>query len=139
PDVGDLALVPRQRDAPGLARAADAEVVETPGDEGARLVVAIGRKHEVRPLVEDLEQPLLVCRQTEEVVLLLDPLRRDVVDRALAVDEVSLGVERLAADAVEAGVDVLVDVAVVVDSLQEAADELLVALVARPDEEVDRC
>ena len=56
--------------------------------------------------------------------------------RALAVDELVLGLELLAADAVEAGVDVLVDVAVVVDALQELLDEALVALVGRADEEV---
>ena len=58
------------------------------------------------------------------------------MQRALAVDELVLGLEGLAADAVEAGVDVFVDVAVVVDPLQELADERLVPLVARPDEEV---
>ena len=58
------------------------------------------------------------------------------MDRALAVDELVLGLERLAADAVEPRVDVFVDVAVVVDPLQELADEGLVALVARADEEV---
>ena len=84
----------------------------------------------------ELEQLVLVGGEPEEVVLLLDPLGDGVVQRALAVDELVLGLERLAADAVEARVDVLVDVAVVVDALQELADERLVAFVARPDEEV---
>ena len=57
---------------------------------------------------------------------------------ALAVDELVLVLEGLAADAVEPGVDVLVDVAVVVDALQEVLDEALVALIGRPDEVVDR-
>ena len=47
PDVGDLALVPRQRDAPGLACARDAEVLEPAGDEGARLVEPEPGQHEV--------------------------------------------------------------------------------------------
>ena len=58
------------------------------------------------------------------------------MQRALAVDELVLGLEGFATDAVEAGIDVLVDVAVVVDALEELADEGLVALVARSDEEV---
>ena len=81
---------------------------------------------------------LLVRRQAEEPVSLLDPLRLDVVLGALAVDELRLGLEGLAADAVEARVDVLVDVvaAVVPDPLQEVLHEPLVPVVARPDEEV---
>ena len=58
------------------------------------------------------------------------------MQRAETVDEFVLGLERLAADAVEAGVDVLVDVAVVVDPLEEVTNERLVALVGRADEEV---
>ena len=123
PDVGDLPLVPRQRDAPGLARAADREVAQPARDEAPHLVEPERRLHEVRPLVVELEQLVLIRRETEEVVLLLDPLGLRVVERAHAVDELLLGLEGLAADAVEAGVDVLVDVAVVVDPLQELADE----------------
>ena len=58
----------------------------------------------------------------------------------MPVDELLLRLERLAADAVAARVDVLVDVvaSVVADPLQELLDEPLVAVVARPDEEVVR-
>ena len=136
PDVGDLALVPRQRDAPGLARAADREVLQAPRDEAPRLVVAERRQHEVRPLVVEREQPLLIRGQPEEVVLLLDVLDAVSVLGALAVDELVLRLELLAADAVQAGVYVLVDVAVVVDPLEEVTDELLVAVIRRADVEV---
>jgi hypothetical protein len=102
----------------------------------ARLIEKSRRPPEVGPRFVELEQPPLVRGEAEEVVLLLDPLRLDIVQRAFAVDEVVLGLELLAADAVEARVDVLVDVAVVVDPLQERADEDLVVLVARPDEVV---
>ena len=77
-------------------------------------------------------------RQPEEPVALLDPLRLRVVLGALAVDEIGLGLERLAADAVQPGVHVLVDVPVVVQLLQEPLHEALVLLVARADEEVVR-
>ena len=136
PDVGDLALVPRQRDAPGLARAADREVLQATRDEAPRLVVAERRQHEVGPLVVEREQPLLIRGEPEEVVLLLDVLDTVSVLGALAVDELVLRLELLAADAVQAGVHVLVDVAVVVDPLDEVTHELLVAVVRRSDEEV---
>jgi hypothetical protein len=55
---------------------------------------------------------------------------------AKPVDEVGLALELLAAHAIEAAVDVLVDVAFVVDPLKELLDEALVAVVGRADEEV---
>ena len=58
---------------------------------------------------------------------------------AFAVDELLRRLERFAAHAVEAGVDVLVDVPAVVDPLQEVTHELLVALVGGANEEVRLC
>src|SRR5262249_22177812 len=105
-------------------------------DELPCLVRAEVRQDEVGPLVVETEKRVLVRRKTEEVVPLLDPLRNRVVDRTLAVDELVLVLERLAADAVEPCVHVLVDIAAVVNALQEFLDELLVSLVRRADEEV---
>ena len=136
PDVDDLALVPRDRDAPGLARAAEAEVLQAALDERARLVVTEARQDEVRPRVIEVEQGLLKGGELEEVVRLLDSLGHGPVNRALAVDQLGLRLELLTADAIETGVDVLVDVAVVVDPLDELLDEALVPLVGRADEEV---
>src|SRR5215831_20264199 len=136
PDIRDLPFVPRDRHAPRLAGPADAEILEAALDEAARLVVAEARQNEIRPLVVELEQAVLIRREPEEVVLLLDVLGRDPVLGAQAVNEVGLALELLAADAVQAGVDVLVDVAVVVDALEELLDEALVSLVGRPNEEV---
>ena len=138
PDVGDLIRIPRDRDSPRLRRAADREVAQPARDEALRLVCPEPGQHEVGPLVVQREQLVLVGREPEEPVLLLDPLRLDAVVRALTVDELVLVLERLAPDAVEPGVDVLVDVAVVVDALQEVLDEALVPLIGRPDEVVDR-
>src|SRR5207247_180843 len=136
PDIGDLLLVPGDRHAPRLARAADAEVRQTARDEAPSLVVPEPWQDKIRPLVVEREQALLVRRQPEEVVLLLDVLGRGAVLGAEAVDEIGLVLELLAADAVEPRVDVLVDVAVVVDALEELLDEALVPLVGRADEEV---
>ena len=57
---------------------------------------------------------------------------------ALAVDELVLVLECLAPNAVEPGIDILVDVAVVVDPLQKVLNEALMPLIGRPDEVVDR-
>ena len=140
PDVGDLIRVPRDRDAPRLSGATDREVAQAARDEAPCLVGAEIRPHEVRSFVVEREEPVLVGGQPEEPVALLDPLRLGVVLGALAVDELVLGLERLASDAVEPGIDVLVDVVAPVapDALEELLDEALVTLVARPDEEVVR-
>ena len=90
PDVGDLALVPRQRDSPGLARATDGEVLQSAGDEAPRFVVAERRQHEVGTLVVEREQPILIGGQAEEVVLLLDVLDAISVLGTLAVDKLVL-------------------------------------------------
>src|SRR5690349_13381759 len=140
PDVGNLALIPGQRDPPWLAGARDAEVAKTAGDERARLVVAEVGPDKFGALVVEREQPFLIGGEPEEVVLLFDPLGLREVDRAEPFPrQLLLVLELLAADAVPAGVDVLVDVAVVVHLLQELTDEALVALVACLNEEVDRC
>src|SRR5262249_41653795 len=128
--------IPRDRNTPRLRRAADREVPQAAIDEASSLVVAVARQHELGPRVVELEQPILVGREPEEPVLLLQPLRNGSVIRTFAVDELGLGLDRLAAVAVEPGVDVLVDVAVVVDALQELLDESLVPLIARANEEV---
>ena len=138
PDVDDLVGIPGDRDAPRLAGPADREVLEPSGDERPCLVRAEPGQDEVRALVVEREQLLLVRGEPEEPVRLLDPLGLDVVLRALPVDQLVLVLERLASDAVEARIDVLVDVlaAVVADPEQELLDEPLVLVVARPDEEV---
>ena len=75
--------------------------------------------------------------QLEEPVLLGEPLDGPLVHRAeLAVEQVALGVVRLARDAVPALVDALVHVAVVVDRLHEPLHALVVARLGRADEVV---
>ena len=140
PDVRDLVGVPRDRDAPRQALTADREVLQPARDERPGLVRPEPGQHPVGALVVEGEQLLLVRGEPEEPVPLLDPLGLDVVLGALAVDELVLGLEGLAANAVEPRVDALVDVlaAVVPDPRQELLDEPLVPVVARADEEVRR-
>ncbi len=56
--------------------------------------------------------------------------------RALSIDELGLGLECLAAHAVQARIHTLVDVTVVVDPLKEVTHELLVARVRGANVEV---
>ena len=134
--VDHLLGIPWHGNAPRLPSPAEAEVLEPALDEAPRLVVTELRQHEVRPLVVEAEQALLEGRQPEEPVAFLDPLRRDAVLRAQPVDELRLRLESLTADAVQTGVDVLIDVAGVVDPLDEVLDERLVLFIGRANEEV---
>src|SRR5439155_17478598 len=113
PDVGDVLLVERQRDTPLEARAgpADRQVLERLAQEAEDLVpVALGLD-EVRVLLDVLDEPLLVLRHPEEVVLLLDERERRLVVGALAVDHLLVGIEALAAEAVVAAVLAEIDLA----------------------------
>ena len=137
PHVDHLLVVPRDRHAPGDPRARQREVAQPALDERQRLVVARARAHEVRPLGVQLLEPLLERRELEEPVLLVLAVQLDQVDRAaVALQDLVLGLEVRAARAVPALVQVLVDVAVLLDPLHDPLDHRAVLGVAGADEEV---
>src|SRR3954465_2103313 len=68
PDVHHLLGIPGNRNTPGLARAAEAEVPQAPLDEAPRLVVAEARQHEIGPLNVEPQELVLERRQSEEPV-----------------------------------------------------------------------
>ena len=74
PDVGDVLVVEGQRDAPRepRLRPADGEVLERLAQEAQHLVAVALGLDEARVVLEVLDQPVLVLRHLEEVVLLLD-------------------------------------------------------------------
>ena len=128
--------------ADGLLQPRDREIAQAALDERAHLVAARLGLNGRRRLRVPLEQLRRVLRQSEEVVLLLDPLDRRPVNLAdllavLGVDVV-LGLRRLAADAVHAVVLGLVDVAGRCQPLPHLGDRRLVARLGRADEVVVR-
>src|SRR4051794_39750106 len=132
-----MARVPRDLDAPAQRRACERHVDQALLDERQRLVVAVLRAHPLGAVGVELLEPLLEGRELEEVVLLLLPDQRDLVDRAaVALEDLLLGLEVRAARAVPALVLALVDVAVVVDLLQHVLDRRHVLGIRRADEEV---
>ena len=137
PDVGHVARVPRQRDAPRQAGAADGEVAQPGADQPERLVAAeLGHDRPGMGRVP-VEQAVLEARQAEEVVLLLELLDRQLVDRAqVAGQQVVVAVVQLAAHAVLAPVQVELDVAGVVAALQQLDDGGPVPRLGRADEVV---
>ena len=80
-----------------------------------------------------INQPLLVLAHLEKIVGLLNPLRRGVVVRALAVYQLPLGVEPFAAETVKPLVFAEVDVAGLINGGQNPAYHLFVILVGGAD------
>src|SRR5205807_8390661 len=140
PDVGDEAVGEGQRDAPGepRLRPADREILERVAQEPEDLVpIALGAD-QGGALLDVPNQPVLVLRHPEEVVLLLEELEPGEVLRARAVDRLLLRVETLAADAVEPPVRTEVDLAPVVERLEDRLDDTLVPRLGGADEVVVR-
>src|SRR5690625_2980448 len=138
PHVGDVVLVPGQGDAPGhpRARPRDGEVANRLAQYAQDLVPVPPGPDQIGVLRDVLLQPGAVLLHPEEVVLLAAVLGDDAMVGALAVDELLLGVVALAGNTVEAAVLAEVDVAGVVDALQDLLDDLLVAVLAGADEVV---
>src|SRR5207302_8161794 len=129
-----------QRDAPGepRLRPADREILERVAQEPEDLVpIALGAD-QGGALLDVPNQPVLVLRHPEEVVLLLEELEPGEVLGARAVDRLLLRVETLAADPVEPSVRAEVDLAPVVERLEDRLDDALVPRLGGADEVVVR-
>ena len=138
PDIGDELVVKRQGDAPGEARGGpgNAQVLQWFAQEREHLVAVALRGDELRVAFDVVDEPVLVAAHAEEIVLLADRQRLHQVVRALAVDQLLLGEEPLAAPAVEAGVLAEVDVAAVVHQLEDALHRGHVVRVGGADDVV---
>ena len=138
PDVGHEPVVERQRDPPlePALRPADRQVLERLAEEAQELVAVAVGLDDLRMVLEVAPQPVLVRRHPEEVVLLLDVDQRRLVVGALAVDDLLLRVEALAAVAVLAAVLAEVDLVLVEERLEDRLHHLGVPGLGGPDEVV---
>src|SRR5262249_61344333 len=136
PDVGEVLVVERQRDSPlqTLARPANRQILQGIPKEAEDLVAIALRADHVWPALDLIDQPLLVFRHLEEVVLLLDVGQRAQVIGALAVHDLLLRIETLAAEAILAPVRAEVDLTRFPERLQNPLHDVLVPLFGRADE-----
>ena len=119
--------------------AADREVAQAAADEAERLVAAeLGHRSPSGAAAYQSSSRSWNRREAEEVVLLLEVLDGPLVDRAQVAGRIELvvGVVLLARHAVLALVDVELDVAGVVATLQQLGDGGLVARLGGADEVV---
>ena len=116
PDVGDEIRVKGQGDAPGEAAGGpgDAQVFQRLLQKGQHLVAVALRRDELRVLLDVPDQPVPVFGHAEEVVFLRDGHGLHQVVGTLAVHQLLVGEEALAAPAVQARVLAEVDVAALV-------------------------
>src|SRR5699024_9054319 len=124
------------RDAPGEARAGNAEILQALLDERDHLVLAALRLDEAGLILIELEQPVRILRKAEEIGLLLGPLHLAAAVGALAVLELRLRPEGLAWRTVPALVLALVDVAAVIQRAEDLLHGLHVVVVCGADETV---
>src|SRR5262249_60956416 len=115
-------------------RAADRQILKRLTQEAQHLVAVALGLDESWIVFQVLDQPGLVLRHPEEVVLLLDERERGLMIGTLAVHDLLLRVEPLAAVAVPAAVLAEVDLARVVKTLQDLLHDLLVPRLGGPDE-----
>jgi len=121
PDIGDKIFVEGQGNSPGEAtlRAGDAEIFQGFPEERQGFVAVTLRSDEIRILFNVLDQPVLILAHPEEIVALLPVLRFALVIGTQAVHQLLFHVEAFAADAVESLVVAEVDVAGVIDLLED--------------------
>ena len=115
PHIHDVTRRIGRRHAPIERGARDREILQPTFDEADDFVEAALRQHEVRVVRVELEQPVLIGREAEEIGLLLGPLDR----RALRADAhvvgadfgFAFGVVRLVAHRIPALIGADIDVA----------------------------
>ena len=138
PDVNDVTGVKVHGDAPGEARAGNAEVFKAGLDEVVDHLVHAGGGLEEISVLKQVLHAVGVLTELEEVGLLLGVLHVAPAVGALAINELALRPETLAGLAVLALVGALVDVAVVVHLLEDLLNGRNMIVVRRADEAVVR-
>src|SRR5262249_16038621 len=142
PDVDHLVRVVRCWDAPAVGPIpgpGDAEVLQATTNERQHLAL-VEFRDDPQPAARDQRLELvLVARETEEPVLLRDPLWNRLVLRAAAGVELVGRIELFAADAVEALVPCSVDVACGCARAPEPRNGRLVATICAGTDEVVKC
>ena len=133
PDIDDMLLVEGHGDAPLEGRARYAQIFQTGLDEVVDQLGSARLGLEVVGLGQQLLDPLGKRRHPEKVSLLLCLDDLSAALGALAIDELTLRPEALAGSAVFAAVLALVDVALVIERLEDFLHALDVIVVGGAD------
>ena len=142
PYIHDVPGIARYTHPPVEGRARHREILQAASDEARHLVEPFPRQHEIGMTCVELEQPVLVGGQAEEIALLLHPFDRSALwsDPIAALVEPGflLVVVGLVAHRVPAGVLVEIDIARSLHALPDGCGGAMVALLGGADECVVR-
>ena len=121
PDIDDVLVIERNRNAPLDRGTGNAEILESLLNEVIEhFLLACLRIDKVRILLDELFQPALVFAQLEEVCLLTGVADLSAAVRAFAVHQLRLRPEALAGGAVFSDIFALIDIALIVELLEDA-------------------
>ena len=122
PDVGNIALVKGEGDAPSeaLLGPGNAQVFQGLPQKTQDFVLVPFGPDPLRVVLDVAQEPILVAAHAEEIIFFFDEGGRSLVIGALAVVELPLQVEALTAVTIEAAVLPEVNVALVMELGQEA-------------------
>ena len=135
PDVDDMLRVERDRHAPGKRRAGHAQVFQTGLDKVIEhLIAAGGGLQKLRMLLKKLDQLILIFGKAKEIRLLGRAPDLAPTVWALTVDELRLRPEGFAGRAVPALIGAFVDIALVIELLEDFLNGLFMIIVRRADE-----
>ena len=129
PDIGDEAVVKGQFNAPGQAGLGpgDAEIFQRLLEEAEHFVAVAFRPDVIRIVADVVNEPVLILAHGKEVVFFLDIAWFLEVVRAEAVDQFLFRVETFAAEAVVPAILAEIDIAPVIDPIEDILDHLDVA------------
>ena len=136
PHVHDVTFVARYLHPPIESRPADAEIPQSPLDEGYHLVAARIRRDEIGMALVMLQQSIGVIRQTEEVRILLLHPRYLRARGGLPVHEFGLVVVALVPHRVPPLVATEIHGPIVIERLPQVPDGTLVMILRRPYESI---
>ena len=137
PDIDDVLGIEGHLDAPIEGGAGDAQVLQPREQEVLHhLVDAALGLDEFRVLADVFDEPVGIFGKPEEIALLPGEFHRPAAVGALAVLELGLGPEALAGGAIPALVLALIDVALVIELLEDVLHHLGMALLGGADEVV---
>ena len=136
PDINNMVRIEVNRNTPLEGSAGNAQVLKTGSQEVVEhFVLSAFRLNEMRMILDILNQSVRVFGHFEEVGFLVHRNNIAAADRALAVfGQLALCIEGFALMAVKAFILALVDVALVIKSLEDLLNLLFMISVRRPDE-----
>ena len=130
PDIDNVFVVKRHRDAPVEGGAGDAQIFQSLFDEVDHLVAACHRLNEVGMSFDIFQQTVLIFGKLKEIAFFFHTLYRTAAVGAFAVDQLTLQPVGFAGYTVPAFIILFINIALFKDFLQNTLHNLMMAFFA---------